>query len=812
MWHDLRFALRSLLARPAFTAVAASVLALGIGANTAIFSLVNAFLLKPLAIQRPNELMGCYSRDTKHPDRYRAFSYASYSALRGDSAVFSGLLAHNMAMVGVTEGGSTRRVFADIVSANYFATFGVAMFRGRAFTDAEERPGADLNSVILSYSYWQRHGADEAILGKALRINGRNFAVVGVAPAGFTGSTALVSPELFVPLGAYAEVINDFAGQMKSLADPANYALILIGRMRAGISQASAEAQLTNAAGIKDYTLLVRPLSRLSVSDQPQTDAELTAPAVMLLAMSGVVLLIASLNVANMVLARSAARRKEIAVRLAIGGGRWRIVRQLFAEGLILALMGSAGGLILASWSTSALVASLARLAPIDFIYSAAPDARVLAATLVFALGSTVLFSLAPAWKLSRPDLVSDLKRGPGADSAGSRRLFSRRNLLVMGQLSLSLMMLAAAGMFVRSAIAAANLAPGFAIDRTIVAELDTSLAGYDEARGRQTYAAVLERLRAVPGIESATLSATVPFGMTSFGRGLRPSNAPAEAKPVSAAYNIVSADYFRTMSIPLLRGRSFTAAERTHTVVIDRLAAERLWPGEDALGRHVRVNADDPSRPADDAEVVGIVGNVQEHILGRSQQPHAYVPFGANYQSNMYLQVRTSGGDIAGAIRRELTRVDANLPVLSLRGMREHLESSIDLWVVRMGAQMLAVFGCIALLLAIAGLYGVKAYAVAQRTREIGIRMALGADPAETRRLILREGLRVTLAGVGIGMLLAFGVGRLLASMLWDVRAADPLVFAAAPLVLTAVALIACYIPARRAARVDPMVALRYE
>jgi putative ABC transport system permease protein len=317
--------------------------------------------------------------------------------------------------------------------------------------------------------------------------------------------------------------------------------------------------------------------------------------------------------------------------------------------------------------------------------------------------------------------------------------------------------------------------------------------------------------------VESASLAATVPFGMTSFGKNLRPADGPADAKRVSAAYNIVTADYFQTMGIPLLRGRAFLPGEKA--AIVDRLAADRLWPGQDALGKRLRAESDDPGRPVEDLPVVGVVGNLQDHILGKEQQPHFYAPFGAHYQSNMQLHLKTPPGlssdaqaRLVAAVREAIRGVDANLPVLTIRTMRDHLDGSFDLWVVRMGAQMLAIFGSVALLLAVVGLYGVKAYAVAQRTREIGIRMALGADPSDTQRLILREGFQVTMVGVGAGMLLALGLGRILAAMLWDVRPADPVVFLMAPLLLTVVAFFACYLPARRAARVDPMVALRYE
>jgi predicted permease len=421
--------------------------------------------------------------------------------------------------------------------------------------------------------------------------------------------------------------------------------------------------------------------------------------------MAGVVLLIASLNLANMMLARGTARRKEMAIRLAIGGGRGQIVRQLFTEGLILSALGAIGGLVIAAWSTSLLIASLGRLAPLEIVYSAGPDVRVLGATMGFCVFSTVLFSLGPAWKLSRPDVVSDLKKASGDEAAGgSRRLFSRRNLLVMGQLSLSLMMLVASGLFVRSAIQVANVAPGFVLDNGLIAELDPSLAGYNETVGRQMYSTLLSRMRGIPGVESAAVAATVPFGMTSFGKDLRPADNAAAGKGdgktrhAGATYNIVSEDYFKTLGIPLLRGRTFirteaTSAPHVHVAVIDKLAVERLWPGADAIGRHLRIDADDPAKPAEEIEVVGVVGNVQDHIIGGELQPHLYAPFGQQYQANLQLHLKITPTGRAGqkrlldTVRREMRAVDPRLPALSLRTMRDHLDASFDLWIVRTGA-----------------------------------------------------------------------------------------------------------------------------
>ena len=838
LWQDVRFGVRTMLSKPGFTAVAVIVLSLGIGANAAIFSLVNAFLLKPLNIKNAGELAGCYSRDTKKPDNYRAFSYPNYVDLREKNEVFSSLMAHNMALVGVAEGDATRRVFADVVSSNYFATFGVPLYAGRTFTDAEERPGSNATVAIVSYSHWRKAG-DPNLLGKSIRINGRIFTIVGIAAEGFTGTTALISSELYLPLGAYTLVMNDFEGHGRSLEARDHHSLILVGRLRRGVTARQADAQLAVVASYlekaypaenRNQTFVTSPLSRLSITTNPTNDAELRMPAILLVSMAGVVLLIASLNLANMMLARGTARRKEIAIRLAVGCGRGRIVRQLFTEGLILSGFGGIGGLIVAAWSTSLLVASLGRLAPLEIVYVAGPDIRVLGATIGFCVFSTVLFSLGPAWKLSRPDVVSDLKKASGEEAGGGfRRLFSRRNLLVMGQLSLSLMMLTASGLFIRSAIQAAQVAPGFALDNGLIAELDPSLAGYNETAGRQMYSALLSRMRGIPGVEAAAVAATVPFGMTSFGKDLRPADDIAAGKSdgrtrhAGANYNVVSEDYFQALGIPMLRGRTFVRSEASsaphaHVAVIDRLAAERLWPGAEAIGKHLRVDADDPAKPAEDLEVVGIVGNVQDRIIGRELQAHLYVPFGQQYQANLQLHLKINATGRAAqtglleTVRREIRAVDPRLPVLSLRTMRGHLDASFDLWIVRTGATMLTIFGIVALVLAVIGLYGVKAYTVAQRTHELGIRMALGADSAATLKLILSEGLSVSLVGITAGMALALALGRVLAGILYEVSAFDSVVCTAAPALLAAVSLLACYLPARRAARLDPMAALRYE
>ncbi len=828
--QDVRYGMRMLFKKPGFTAAAVLVLALGVGANTAVFSLVNAFLLKPLNIHNPEELLGCYSRDSQKPDSYRPFSYPNYVDIREKSTVFSSLVAHNMALIGLGDGAATRRVFADVVSSNYFHTFGVRLASGRTFTAAEETPGNAAPVTIIGYSLWKRSGSDPGILGTRLRINGTLFTVVGVAPEGFTGTTAIVSPDLYLPLGMYSSVMNDFQGRAHPLSARDNHALILFGRLRPGMTARQADGQLAVVAAQlekaypaenRNQTFFVHPLSRLSITTNPSDENALIAPAVMLLSMAAVVLLIASLNLANMMLARGTARRKEIAIRLAIGGGRGRIVRQLFTEGLLLSVLGGAAGLFVSSWSTSLLISSMARVAPIDFVYNSEPDARVLAATLGFCMLSTVLFALWPAWKLSSPDVVSDLKKNIGEDSTGgSRRLFSRRNLVVMGQLALSLMMLTAAGLFVRSALRASQVSPGFALDNGLLAEIDPSMAGYDEARGRALSATVIQRLRNVPGVESVSLAATVPFGMISLGQHLRRFE---KETAVAASFNMISADYFKTLGIPLLRGRAFSDSEiatgsQRKVAIIDKLAANRLWGKGEAIGQHILLDSDEPGKPPENVEVVGIVGTVQERILGQGLEPHLYIPLGQRYQADLqiHLKVAVKGREaqakVLEAVRTELHNIDPLLPVLALKTLRDHLEASLDLWVVATGARILGIFGAVALLLAVIGLYGVKAYTVAMRTREIGIRMALGANPADNLKMILKEGFAVTLVGIGAGLLLALAVGKVLSGMLYEVGAIDPLVLLAAPVVLMTASLMATYLPARRASLVDPMVALRDE
>jgi predicted permease len=479
------------------------------------------------------------------------------------------------------------------------------------------------------------------------------------------------------------------------------------------------------------------------------------------------------------------------------------------------------------------LVSSIEAVIPFGISIASSPDIRVLAAMLTFCLLSTLIFAFGPAWKCSRPNVVPDLKDSAGADSpmAGKRRLVSTRNLLVVGQLSLSLVLLAAGGLFTRGALEAAGLEPGFRLDHGLLAELDAGMIGYDEARGRKLYADLVERLGTLPGVECASISVTVPFGNLRLGEQVRRAGEPlpdgsdprSSLGPVSAGFNAIGADYFRALDVPLVRGRAFNRGETESdsappVAIINEELAQRLFPEEDPVGQHVQYGRADTEKGRRIFEVVGLVPSLQQNLIPPRPEPYIYVPFGQEFRHNVHIHLRTSsraeGSDanLLPLVRQEIRSFDERLPILTLRTFRAHFDNSGELWLVQLGARLFSLFGALALFLAAAGVYGLRAYLVAQRTREIGIRTALGATRRDAISLVLREGLYLTLWGLVIGLALAFLAGQALSSLLYEVSSTDPVVFVTAPLVLALFSLLACYVPARRAATVNTMVALRYE
>jgi predicted permease len=864
MLYDLRFAARQLIKAPGFTIAAVLVLTLGIGANTAVFSLVHTMLFAPPGYARPNELVQIFSQDTRNPKSYREFSYPTLNDIRAQNSVFSGVAGFNVAMVGLGEKNNTRRTFASIVTANYFEVLGVAPVIGRGFTLEEEQPGRAASVVLVSYGYWTRHNRDAAVLGSQVQINGRSYTIIGVLPKTFTGTLAVLSPEVWLPLSALEFVMPNYTNDpTQTLSSRAGEQLLPIARLKPGVTAPAADAALrTLAANLeraypveqKDQTFVTAPLSRFSISDDPPDDSSFGAIAPMLLGMAGVVLLVACLNLANMLLARGTARRKEIAIRLALGGSRWRVVRQLLTEGLLLALLGGVAGLLVGLWASKILALSMRNLLPLDLVWNAGPNVPILVMTFLFCVVGTVAFALGPALKLSRNSVIGDLKEHAGDDVVRRRWRFLPRNPLVVVQIAFSLALLTAAALFIRGANKAASLETGLHVENALLLEVDASLGGFDSQRAEQLYRTLNDRLAALPGAQHVSISATAPFGMLSLGRAIqragmhvgkddKPGTA-AEGLAFSSRYNSVGADYFATVGIPILRGRNFTIAEATQAnspavAIIDEALARKLWPEGDALGQRIQFASDAaPRAKRDDGgasmgiqqggksnikqeepiEVVGIAAVTRGGVFEKNPRGTIYVPFARGFQNNAFFFIqfsslnKTTVSNMADAVRRAVRDTDPTLPVLALKTFPQHLDSNMEIWIIRSGATLFSVFGGLALVLAIVGVYGVKAYSVARRTREIGIRMALGARPQGVQWMIVREGIVMLAGGVVIGLLLAAATGRLLAGMLYQVGALDPIAFSVAPLLLGAATLIATWLPARRATRISPMAALRTE
>src|SRR6266403_2146291 len=844
MIQDLQFACRQLMKAPGFAIAAVFVLTLGIGANTAVFSLVNTMLFAPPGYARAHELVQLFSQDKKNPKSFRAFSYPTLTDIRARNPVFSGVAAHTVAMVGVGEKGNTRRVFADIVSADYFAVLGVAPLQGRVFLPEEETPGRDAPVALVSYSYWTRHNRVPSTLGSQIQINGRSFTVIGILPQTFTGTMTVFSPEVWVPLSAYDSIANNFATEKnKPLASREGEHLMLIARFKPGMNAIAAEPALkTLAANLeqafpveqKDQAFTTRTVSRFSISDDPPDDSDVAAVGPLLMGMAAVVLLVASLNLANMLLARGTARAKEIALRLALGASRWRIVRQLVTEGLLLALFGGVAGLILSVWCNNLLLHSLATLlnnVNFSFIVDLSPDATVLAVTFLFCLLATVLFSPGRALKATKADLVNDLKQQIGEPPRIGRfsRFFAPRHISVMAQIALSLMLLFAAGLFFRGALKAAGLNPGFIAAGDLITEMDFTLVKKEPTDARREIFNIVRRARELPGVRAVGVATMLPYNNFTSTRRIMStrttlSNDPKAPDPgATARYTASTPGYFDAIGVKLLRGRDFTQAEcedkdGRRIAIIDQEMAKKLFPNEDAVGRHVRYTIPPKDGSPNDMEVVGVVGTHRHDVQNDTPLARLFVPFAQGYSGDVFLHVRFNTMDrkaVAGmtpSMRSTLHEIDPDLPLLSIAPWVDVMERSVGLWIVKLGAILFGVFGAIVLLVAVVGVYGVKAYAVACRTHEIGIRMALGAHRKDVFALIMRQGAIQTGLAVSLGLLLSLGAGRVLSQILYQVTPSDPFALITSSLLLALATLLACFLPARRAMHVNPITALRTE
>ena len=849
--QDFRFSLRLLRKSPGFTALAVLTLALALGVNSAIFSLVNGLILRPLIPLRPAEVVSVYTARQNSNHDYRQFNHADYLALRGSSEAFRDVTAVNFNLAGIgRDHEPMRRSFIFEVPDNFFSFMGVQPAAGRFFTAEECRPNANLPVVVASHSLWQRLGGRPDFVGSTLRVNGRPHTIVGVAPEGFSGISALIAPEVWLPLGLHTQINSAIInpGVATDLNDPKNYTLNVMARLSPGLTLDSAKlrlpalatrlAALSPEAGDPRELQLTQP-SRLSVSTSPSSDSDVGLFGVLLISMASIVLLIASLNLANMLLARGSARAREIAVRLAVGATRGQIIRQLLVEGLTLALLGGVAGLLLSFWTNSLLEHSFTTLlGSMNFSLAARlqPDFTVLGVTFLFCLLATLLFSFGPALQATRRDLVHDLKAQAGEPALTGRwnRFFAPRHLLVMAQMTLSLVLIFSAGLFLRGAIKAGGLDKGFQPDGVVLAEVDYSLANTPRAEGLRRMSAVLEGIRRVPGVQAAGLSTLIPYGNVSNGAQLIPADQPVVKQPDPKAAppgtgTLISAStsgFLDSIGVRILRGRDFTATESLFpgapaVALVDEGLAKALFPDKDPLGQRIRYTQPPTDGSPAEMEIIGIVSRHRHDLQdGNGLEPtrRLFVPLAQSYNPGVFLSVRGAGRDAAAtasllsAVRMELRHLDPDLPLLQLLPFTTLLEKSITLWGVRLGAILFGVFGGIALILAVVGIYGVKAYTVERRTREIGIRIALGADHGNVFSLIMRQGAWQIAVATAVGVVLSLLLGRVLSSMLFQVSASDPLALGVSILTLAGAALVACYVPARRATRVNPLTALRSE
>ena len=805
--NDLRFALRLLRKSPLFTAIAILTLALGIGLNAAVFSAVEAMVLRPLpGVRQPEELVMVY-RSYPGGFRYGANSIPHLEDLRkrgGD--VFRGVAAWRITPLNLSSDGQTARVMGVLVSANYFSVLGVSPMRGRMFASAEDEGIGAHPVAVVSHAAWQTtFGGDPNIVGRVITLNGRKYTIIGIAPKEFHGIVPILTPALYVPLMQLAEVMP---GTRDRFEDRGSNFLDVVARLQPGVSVERGNERMKSvmrdltAAYPNSYTdsgieLVRQPDAGIN----PKMRSAQVGLSSVVMGVVVLLLLIACVNVANLFLARARERSREMAVRLSLGAPRSRLLRQLLTESFLFAGLAAAAGLALAWW-----VIGIVNGIELPIDVSIDPGLRLSSPVLWFTLATTLvtalLFGLLPALQATRPSLVPALKGE--APAGGSRSALSRA--LVVAQVALSLVLLVTAGLFLRSLGTATNVDKGFDPDNLLLASVDPGLQGYDRARSEVFYHRLVERLRALPGVKAVGLGEMVQLSAGNQQRGIDvPGYTPSKNENMSIDYNIVTPGYFAAMGIRV-RGREFTDRDDSTAagaVVVNERMAQRFWPKQDALGKRIH-------HDGRDFTVVGVVPNGKYSSLGEPPLSYMYYPQAQLWNYQMVIHLRTAGdpAGLAPALRAEVASLDPDLPVSNLVTMRRAL--GFSLMPARLLGAVLGVFGLLGLVLAAVGMYGVMAYTVAQRTREIGIRMAVGAASEQVLGLVVRQGLRLVVLGSIIGLAGAAGAAMLVRGLLYGTQAFDPVTFVGVPSILVGVALLAIWVPARRAARMDPVVALR--
>jgi predicted permease len=816
--HDLKFGVRLLVKNPGFTAVAVSSLALGIGANTTVFTLVNAVLLAPLPVEAPARLVSVFTSYQRNPGQFSSgpSSRPNLQDYREKNTVFAGLAIHQGLPLAFSGKGEPAQIFGEIVTGDFFSVLGVEPVLGRAFLPDEDRVPGEKLVTVLSHAFWkERLGGEPDVVGQTVTLNGHAFTVVGVAPPGFKGVSAIGGPALWVPMMAHPQLLTGF---FRENIDSRRALLFdAVGRLKLGVTLEQAQSNLwtigeqlareyPNDNGGRSVALL--PLAQATIN--PGFRRNVVAAGGLLTTVVALVLLIACANVANLLLARAAVRQREVAIRLSLGASRRRLLRQLLTEGMLLALLAGVLGFLVAYWARSLLWSMRPPGLAADAV-DLTPDARVLLFTAGVSLLTGILFGLAPAFAASRPDLAVELKER-GAQARGGARVFGLRNLLVAGQVALSLVALVGAGLFVRSLGHAQRIDPGFDHEKLAVLTVDLGAQGYDEARAREFHRQVLERVAIVPGVERATLATVIPLFQGGFLRTVFPEGVDTSDRKNGrlVQLNTVEPGYFETMGIPLAKGRGFTKTDvngAPHVVVVNETMARQFWPDQEAPGKRFKFFGQEHWN-----EVVGVARDSKYNAIGEDRQPHIYLSLRQVYEPAVTLHLRVSSDPAAvlALARNEVQALDRTLPLTNLFTYGRILHQA--LWAPRMGATLLGVFGLLSLLLAVIGIYGVMSYSVNQRTRELGVRIALGAAQADVVRLVVRQGLVLAALGIAAGLAASLALTRLIAHLLFDVGARDPVTFLGIPALLGRAAVLASALPAWRAARIDPTVSLRSE
>ena len=815
--QDLRYAFRVLLHKPGFTIVAVLTLALGIGANATIFSVVDAIVFRPLPVNDPGSLVRLFNTSNIEIVETDNLSYPDYVDLRDKNDVFSSMLAFDTASLVFGKGDHSDVATGYVASGNFFDMLGVQARLGRTFHPEDDEPAAAPVAVI-SYAAWQRRfGSDPNIVGQRIDLSSTPFTIVGVAPEGFTGLLKPYSPEFWIPIGKHATLRD---GGAASLQNRQERNLDIVGRLKPGVTLEQAKANMTALArGLAEVYpdtnlnrgLLVIPANRIAVD--PSLDKYVYIGSAFLMTLSGSVLLIACANLANLLLARGMARRREMAIRLSVGGSRRRLIRQLLTESVVLAVMGGAAGLLVAMWCAAFLNVIKLPL-PIDFALGVQLDWRVLAFTFAVSVATGIVFGLIPALHASKLDLNSALKDESGAVK-GSRGRALLRSALVVGQVTVSLVLLIFAGLAVRSLRNATSMDPGFNPRNVVVATIAPRLSSYGETKGRAFFRELLARLNALPGVESASMTANLPLTLSvalSFFTLEGEEQLPENQRRL-VDMTMVSPEYFRTVGIPFIAGRDFSERDQdaaSQLVVINETMARRFWPNENPVGRRFSTTLFGAQLRR--AEIIGVVKDGKYRTLGEEPRPFVYANMVQNYAGMATLIVR-AGGDtrtVFADIRKTVSSIDRSMPVFGLMTLTERIGPSLLL--PKYAAMLFGAFGVLGTLLAVVGLYGVVSYSVSQRTHEIGVRMALGGQRSDILKLVVGEGMVLTGVGLALGLAGALVLARFISVILYGIGSADPVTFIGISLLMIVVTLEACYIPARRASGVEPTVALRYE